>query len=140
MKPRTLNLTVVAFALLLSAASSFAQTQKLSVSIPFDFQVGTQHMPAGQYAVATARDGYLLTIRSLHTSDTAQVMTNSVGSKHPDEEPSRLVFRSVGNEHYLVQVWSPGLQDGRSIALPKDRQIQLNDGGGNQDTTISAER
>jgi len=137
MKRRILNLTVVTFAVLLSVATSHAQTQKISVSVPFDFRIGTQHMTAGQYAITTG-DGYGVIIRGLSTTDTAHVMTTSIGSKHPEQEPLRLVFRTVGNEHYLVQVWSPGLQDGRRIALPKDRG--LNDGGSDQETTIEAER
>ncbi len=136
MKQRTLNLMGVALALLLCVAISQAQTHKMSASIPFDFQVGNQHMPAGKYAISTG-DGYHLTIQALNTSDTARVLTNSIGSKHPDQEGTRLVFRSVGTQHYLVQVWSPELQDGRSIQMPKNLQVN---GGGMQETTIDAER
>lgn len=139
MKRLTLNLTVVAFALLLSVAASHAQTQKISVSVPFDFQVGDQHMPAGQYSFVTG-EGYRLSIRGITTTDTAQVLTTSVGSKHPENEPLRLVFRNIGSQHYLVQVWSPRLQDGRGIQIPKNRQLDPNNGGGDQQTSISAER
>jgi len=140
MKRRILNLTVVTFALLLGVATSNAQTAKFSVSVPFDFEVGGQHMPAGEYALATNADGYRLMIEGVNNSARAQVMTNSIGTKHPGEEPSRLVFRNVGNQHYLVQIWSAGLQDGRSIQLPKDRMIEPNGGIDNQETTISVER
>ncbi len=139
MKRRTLNLKVVVLALLLGVATSHAQTQKISVSIPFDFQVGTQHMPAGQYAIATG-EGYGLTIRSLNTSATARVLSSSIGSKHPEQESARLVFRNVGNQRYLVQLWSPGLQDGRSIPLPKNVLAQPDGGIDGQTTTIDAER
>jgi hypothetical protein len=132
-----INLLVVTFALLFSVATLNAQTQQMSVSIPFDFKVGTQPMPAGQYAIATD-EGYRLTIRSVKTPDTVQVLSSSIGSKHPEREPARLVFRNVGNDHYLVQVWSPGLQDGRSIGAPKNVPSDIN--GGSGETTIDAAR
>jgi hypothetical protein len=138
MKRLTLHLTVIAFALLLSVAASHAQTQKISVSVPFDFLVGDQRMPAGQYFVTTG-DNNRLSIRGLKTADTAQVITTSIGSKHPENEPLRLVFRNIGSQHYLVQVWSPNLQDGRGIPIPKNRQLDPNNGG-DQETTINAER
>jgi len=127
LKPRILILIPIAISLLLGAATAQGQSQKLVASIPFDFLVGTQHMSAGRYAVVTG-DGRELTIRGLDTSDTAFVLTNSIGSKHPEQEPSRLVFLLFGNQHYLAQFWSPKLQDGRSIQVPKNRQIQASNG------------
>jgi hypothetical protein len=138
-KPRKLNLmavTLAALALVLGTATAHAQTQKAIASIPFDFQVGARHMSAGRYAVDTS-DGYLLTIRGLSTSGEAFVLSNSIDSKHREQEDSpRLVFLRVGSQYYLAQVWTPDLQDGRKIPVPKNLQIEAGNDAG-QKTTIA---
>lgn len=115
MKAKVFNLTAITFSLVLGIATAQAQTQESVVSIPFDFQVGTQHISAGQY-VADIIDGYLLAIRGANTSGTA-VSTNSINSKHREQESPRLVFFRLGNQYYLIQVRSPDLEDGRKISL-----------------------
>lgn len=133
MKARILNLTAVAFVLLLGVATS--QAQHLVASIPFDFQVGAQHMAAGQYEVGISGDG-LLTIRGLDTTDGAFVLTNSIGSVDPGQEAPRLVFLRLGSAYHLSQVWSPSLQDGREILSKENRQIEVGNGG-NQETAVA---
>jgi hypothetical protein len=95
MKPRTFTLTAIAFSLLLGIATIQAQTPKALASIPFDFQVGAQHMSAGRYAVETS-DGYLLPLVRAHTYPSASsvwratVHLQTVGQSHtrlPDRTP-----------------------------------------------------
>ena len=133
MKARILNLTAVAFVLLLGVATS--QAQHLVASIPFDFQVGARHMAAGRYAVWISTDGSL-TIRGLNTTDGAFVLTNSIGSAHPEQEAPRLVFLRLGSAYHLSQVWNPSLQDGREIPSRENRQIEASNGG-NQETAVA---
>jgi len=133
MKSRTLTLTAIAFALLLGVATTQAQSQRLSASIPFDFQVGSEHMPAGQYVIAS--DGFRLTIQGLHTTGAAFVQTSSIGSKHL--EAPQLVFVHRGDQYYLTQVWSSVLHDGRGIQLPKDRRIEAHNRTDYQETVVA---
>jgi hypothetical protein len=139
MKPRTFTLTAIAFSLLLGIATIQAQTPKALASIPFDFQVGAQHMSAGRYAVETS-DGYLLNIRGLNTPDSAYVLAYSIGSRQSEKQSPRLVFFRFGNQYYLAQVWSPDLQDGRKISLPTNRQMEASNGGSNQESTFAFAR
>lgn len=138
MKVQILKTAAVAFALLLGVATSPAQSPQVVASIPFDFQVGSQHMHAGRYAVVN--DNSLMTIRNLEKSDAASVLTNSIGSLHPEQESRRLIFLRIGSEYYLTQVWSPDFQDGRKIQLPKDRQMKAKNGDFNQQTVLAMAR
>jgi len=139
MKQRILKLTAVGLALLLGVAASQGQTKTLAISsIPFDFQVGAQHMTAGRYLVVS-EGGVVLRIQGANTPDTAMVLTGSIHSTQPGQEQPRLVFVSLGDQHYLTQIWSLDREDGRSIELPTRVEMEVKNGGGHE-TAIVASR
>jgi hypothetical protein len=116
MKPGMLKLIAVAFALVFSFATAHAQS--FVVSVPFDFHVGTKQMPAGDYTVTTAYNPVRVTIMGSKAGAIA-VRRYNLDSEHPAQEQSRLVFFRLHNQYYLSQIWSPELQNGLSVQLPK---------------------
>ena len=107
---------------LLAAASVFAQgTHKLTVQIPFGFQVGKSILPAGAYTVDTAAPS-VLRLRSGDSKSAVMILTNAVENSNATRQGSgqgRLVFNKYGDNYFLSQVWDPGNISGRELRKTK---------------------
>jgi len=94
------------------AVASRAQTSggtQLRASIPFQFNVGNQTMPAGDYTVQQinpASDRCTLRLRSKDGRSVALIQMNNVLGR-ASENP-RLVFNRYGREYYFSQAWTSG--------------------------------
>lgn len=91
---------------------------QLRVTVPFDFVVGDARFPAGDYSLrphATTQGVLMLTSRD--ETRTAVFMAQSVERLVPQGEP-KLVFYRYGDEYFLRQIWSTGLE---GCELPKSR-------------------
>jgi hypothetical protein len=98
----------------LAAASVYAQSDmSLKVNIPFEFSVGHQVLPAGEYTVRNMVLGVLV-IRSVdcRASQTFSTM-GTIASKTPNE--SSLVFHRYGDEYFLSTIWTTGNDTGHEL-------------------------
>jgi hypothetical protein len=93
----------VAFAAFVLLTSAFAQTGAIRVSVPFDFTVGRQTMPAGEYRVAI--NGSLLQVARADGPGVAMVSTNYTGGGANQDRTPRLIFHCYGNRHFLSVAW-----------------------------------
>lgn len=84
--------------------SLHAQSIRVTATIPFDFQLGSHVMPAGDYSV-THSDRVLLLRSQSGARKSAMVFTNAAGPE-PAAAASQLVFHRYGNEYFLAKVWS----------------------------------
>jgi len=102
--------------LLLGAAPVFAQSDSMSVHIPFSFVVGQKAYSAGDYLVTSPN----LTIYRLTARDggaSAAVVTQSVDSGLQRHEAG-LVFADFGaGIAFLADDWASSDRGGRSQAL-----------------------
>ena len=104
-------------AILLMVASVQAQSVgKLEVNIPFEFQVGSKTLPAGQYSVKRLSQSSML-IRSADgqfslIAQTPKVLTSDEKGKALME---KLVFNKYGQQYFLSQVWMVRGSDGREL-------------------------
>ena len=105
--------------LLLTAAAANAQEVTMRAHVPFDFVVGDQILPAGEYLVQPELSGTaILVIRSSDGNRTASTITYSYGGGKPWEK-TELVFHHVAQRYILAQVQVQGFAAGRQ--LPKNR-------------------
>jgi len=112
----TIALTV---GLLLTTAAANAQAVTMRAHVPFDFVVGDQALPAGDYLIQPALSGSaILTIRSSDGSRSASAITYAFGGGKPWEK-TELVFHHVAQSYILAQVQVQGFAEGRQ--LPKNR-------------------
>ena len=77
-------------------------------NIPFEFSVGSNILPAGEYTVRSINSNSatkVLQIRSTTGSASALVMTDSVIGKIKDN--AQLIFHRYGNEYFFAQAWMP---------------------------------
>ena len=81
--------------------------------VPFDFNVGTQALPAGQYTLDRGPAPRTMMIRSDDGRRAAIVLTqpmSSVVARHA----GKLVFHRYGSTYFLSEVWSPD-NDGQKL-------------------------
>jgi hypothetical protein len=100
--------------LVLSALPGHAQvSDRVKVTIPFDFVVGDKQLKAGDYVVESLLDGRALKFRS-KGGDVQQIaftvpITNQTGNH------DRLLFHHDDDQYFLSQVWFWGDEDGREV-------------------------
>src|SRR5258708_12360337 len=105
----------VGLSLVLSALPGHAQdSDRINVTIPFDFVVGDKQLKAGDYVVESLLDGRALRLRS-KGEDVQQIaltvpITNQTGNHE------RLLFQHDGGQYLLSQVWFWGDEDGRELS------------------------
>ena len=105
MKKQVLRIVVGAM-VLLAALAAVAQNSsgKVLVNVPFEFVVGSQHMPPGRYMVTSAANGFL----QIHDTEVADnqmfLPVNSIYSNSPKD--AKLVFHRYGDTYFLAEVWN----------------------------------
>ena len=108
-----------AFTALLLATAAHAQSTNVTASVPFDFVVGDHAYPAGDYVVTSISDtGVPILIRNTDQSENGIVLTNSCSSSKP-APTTKLVFKRMGSQYFLYQVWREGSTEGREFRISK---------------------
>jgi hypothetical protein len=119
-----LRLALVAFAMLLVATTTRAQqTTRVSADIPFDFVVGDHTYPAGEYSLKSVLDdGSVILIANMQTTASRNVGSHPCASTTRSTQ-TKLVFRKMGDNYFLYQVWLEGSFSGREF--PNNRAEKL---------------
>ena len=111
--------TMLAVVVALAALSAQAQTvlNKEKFTVPFQFNVGNEVLPAGEYTVYVENQ----TIRLQKSDGNANAIALSTHTVHASEtnREVKLTFRQFGERVYLSQVW---LNDGVGRELKRQRR------------------
>jgi hypothetical protein len=92
--------------LLLSAVS--AQQQKLAhATIPFEFWIGGQRLPAGDYIVEHVQSTSYFVVRSTDGKYIGQAYSIPADYIPAKDNEYKLVFRVEEDKHYLYGGWGP---------------------------------
>ena len=120
-----------ALGLLLVASAVQAQADGVKADIPFDFVVGKQMLPAGEYTVINQGPvNQAILIRSDEGKTAVLSLTQSCSSLNPSAK-TKLVFHTMAGRYFLYQIWTEGNSSGRQ--LPKSKaEVEL---ANNIDTT-----
>ena len=120
LKGFTMFALTVALALATTAASNAQTSNRIAADIPFEFTVGGQTLPSGQYAVRAANSqGNALIVESKNAKSSAMRLTDPIRPNKTNEQ-ARLVFHRYGERYFLAEVWSGSDSTGRQ--LMKSRQ------------------
>jgi hypothetical protein len=111
-------------AAMLATVSVYGQTvDQMRVTVPFEFSVGDQTLPAGKYIVTRRTDKGLL---ELQTADSTRFVTALVRTVDlPNKQwMAKLVFQQYGDQKYLSEMWLNGsltelLKSKRELMLAK---------------------
>lgn len=117
--------TMIALMVLVGSMAVAAQAQtasrtQLVADIPFQFNVGNQTMPAGEYTVKQVNpssDHAVLQLRAKDGSRTVMIQMNNVIGKA--KEGSQLIFNHLGGEYYFAQTWISGEGTGWQASTSK---------------------
>jgi hypothetical protein len=123
------NLRSILFALtvLLLATAAQAQTTRVQASIPFDFVVGDHSYSAGDYTVKSLSQASAA-IRVDNADGTEKCITlSNACQKGEAATHTTLVFRRLGDNYFLYQVWTEGNTMGREFPMGKaEMQVAKN--------------
>ena len=92
-------LAILTFFVLLTPA--FAQIRVVQATVPFDFVVNNQAMPAGEYRLSLNGAGALRIARTTGNTVTGIIGLPVVGNSDPSP---RLLFHRYGNRNFLAEV------------------------------------
>jgi hypothetical protein len=108
------GITMLGLFLTLAVASVHAQSRtRIEATIPFDFTIGSTHVPAGKYSVRfTSRNALLL--RSEDGKQSAIILApRAIGGDV--NKPERMVFHRYGDRYFLAQIWMLRGDSGREL-------------------------
>ena len=114
--------------LTVSVAQAQSSSQRFTATIPFEFNAGDQTLPAGEYEIAIVNpssDQRILRIRSARGTESVMLSTHAVTSKTTNS--AKLVFRALGDRHFLMQAWTGVDQNGLEAARSKAEKAYRND-------------
>jgi hypothetical protein len=113
------NLLRTSLLAVVAAAAVYGQSSEtLKFNVPFDFIVGSQTLPAGQYSVEQRYTPDAVVIGSADHKQGAIVIGAPLQSPMTQQD-RKLVFHRYGNTYFLTEVWGTG-NYGRQI--PKTRR------------------
>ena len=112
------HITVLAFltAALISMASARAHAQASAFTVPFDFSVGNQVLPAGSYQVSYYPTKSAIQIRS---QDERFHALNAIHTADPSTSDNVVVFTKYGNQYFLHEVLCGAVS--MHVALPTSK-------------------
>jgi hypothetical protein len=113
------TVSLLALSLVITRNGAYAQTAARA-DVPFSFNIGTTHMPAGTYKVKRADfDSNFIMVSNINTGDT---VLSEFQRETPSHVNRKLIFHHRGNQYFLAEVWrgdgSPGM------AMPATRAEQ----------------
>jgi hypothetical protein len=126
---------LVALSLLLTVTSAHAQSGA-EAYVPFAFNVGTVHMPAGTYEILKPEiDLDYVTVCNLKTGTTALSLFQTQSPSHVSH---KLIFRHVGNRYFLAEIWGGAGTNGMTIQATKlQKQLQVAHGPSSTNVEIA---
>jgi len=109
------TLSLGALSALLTATSAYAQ-HGVEANVPFAFNVGTSHMPAGTYTITVDSVNALVKI---HNRDNTATIFSHAQREYPGKKNQKLVFRQVSHQYFLAEIWGEQGSDGMMLRAPK---------------------
>jgi hypothetical protein len=123
----SLLMGVLAIGALASASHAVAQGTAVQVNVPFAFQNGSQHLPAGTYRIDLNSE-HVMMLRGT-TPDAAGFAITNPEQRSSSIDKGKVVFHRYGDHYYLRAVWIPGSDIGRkcvmSTAEKREKQLQF---------------
>lgn len=136
---KTLRPILFAFTVLFLATTAHAQHESVKATVPFDFVVGDRAYPAGEYTVKTLGESDItLRIDKTQEADGGVINSNSCRQLQASNQ-TKLVFRRVGENYFLYQVWTAGDSQGREFPISR-RELQISQNREKPEMVIVAAR
>jgi hypothetical protein len=117
------TVSLVALSLLTTNNGAYAQTAARA-DVPFAFNVGNTHMPAGTYKVKRADfDSNFIVVSNLNTGDTVLSLFQR---ETPSHASHKLIFHHRGNQYVLAEIWEGEGNSGMAMPATKaEREVEV---------------
>jgi hypothetical protein len=109
------TLSLGALSVLVTATGAYAQPA-VEATVPFAFNVGTTHLPAGTYTIKADLLSSSVTIRNCNNSATILAHAQP---EYPGARNHKLVFRHAGDQYFLAEIWGEQGSEGMKLRAPK---------------------
>ena len=105
--------------------SVFAQnsTSAIRVKIPFEFNVGDQTFPAGDYSLVQPLQ-HFVALRDARGRTVASALTNSIDSSAPVTTP-KLRFATIDGQYFLTELWQEQEPAGQRLLINSTPRTSL---------------
>lgn len=101
----------------LAIGASHAQSFILKTTIPFNFVIGNQTLPSGDYTIRpVTQDGKSILLRSADLKTSVLISPRRCGSGS-FKPKSELLFKVVEGRYYLWQIWTAEYDQGQELAV-----------------------
>jgi hypothetical protein len=112
MKKIAANVVLTMTFVFLLTAAGYSQQPILKADVPFNFTVGKQIFPAGEYEVIRISPQTL----GLRGNDNSYVTMFVTGSKEIlSQSNPKLKFKTMGGQHVLAEIWPDGATRGYEL-------------------------
>jgi hypothetical protein len=98
---RITAIALVAIANFAMAGTSFAQSNGVRATVPFDFTVGNKLLPSGTYTIKQGSSNVIV-IRSYDKPIAAMSLVNQSG--HTASNGGKLLFHRYGDRYFLSEI------------------------------------
>ena len=117
-----MRFALLSFGLLLAVSATQAQESRVKALIPFNFVVGNQVLPAGEYVITPGGGGrQAIWIRSDEDGKTMVMNTFACDAGAPSRS-TKLVFHTMAGQYFLSQIWAQGYAQGRELPKSKSEE------------------
>ena len=100
---RTTAIALIAMANFALAGTSFAQSNGVRATVPFDFTVGSKLLPSGTYTIkAESKNANVIEIRSHDKPIAVLSLVHQDGNKSPNG--GKLLFHKYGGQYFLSEI------------------------------------
>jgi hypothetical protein len=139
MKKQILCAAILGFIALFSYSSADAQTNsRVVANIPFDFYVGSQKMPAGEYVIDKVFPQHDKTTLSLRRQDgKANAMALTIPTTVKKRKDAILSFNRYGDVYYLSKILNPFAEFGVELKQGKTEINLARQSGKSKRETVS---
>ena len=117
------TVSLMALSLLITTNGAYAQTAARA-DVPFAFNIGTTHLPAGTYKIKRADfDTNFIMVSNVKTGDTVLSLFQRETPSHVSQ---KLIFHHRGNQYFLAEVWGGEGSSGMAMPATKaERQVEV---------------
>lgn len=119
-----LSLSLVTGFLTLSPKLHAQQQTIITTHVPFAFSADGQRFDAGQYEIQ-ALNPFVLRVLNITTHQSRLLMVSDMGLKDISANGRLLFHKYGGDEHYLYQVWMPGMSEFSELRPTKQERLDI---------------
>ena len=120
--------TLSLFGLLCAGAQAQTSASRMRVHVPFDFIIGEQTLPSGDYLISFVTRETNSTALVIKSGDgrASRIVQMTTVEARKARESATLVFNRYGSHHFLSQFWTPAERVGLKVRKSRaERTVEV---------------